>query len=1041
MKEKLRNSGINIIGDVPWGTHFCQFYQTKKDLMDILIPYFKAGLENNEFCLWVTPELLEVEEAKEALRRVVPDIDVYMEKKQIEIIPYTYCYIKTEFFDSESVLNGLVEKLDQALAHGYDGLRIAGNIPCLKKGNWDSFVDYEKKMDVNIGKRQIISLCPYFLDVCSTADSIDIAFNHQFSLIRRKGKWERIENSERQNITECNRIEEGLLQSKQRVRLKFDNFLSPTQEMANLELADIIDIQVIQSLMDDFYKLVHIPIGLNDLKGNVLVGAGWQDICTKFHRVHPETFKHCVESNIKLSSGVSPGEFKLYRCKNNMLDIVTPIMVGDQHVGYVFAGQFFFEDEPLDYELFRAQARQYGFNEEEYIAALKKVPRLSREAVDTSMAFFMTFANMISQLSYSNIKLSQSLAERDTLVDALRESEDRFRSVLENSLDVAYRRNLQTDIYDYMSPVVEKITGFSAQEISVMSANETLGRVHPDDLLIVTSGLVQAYNDGFGTLEYRFKHKDGKYRWFADSFTVNKDQNGRPLFSGGIVRDITERKNAEEALKKVHENLEEKVKERTTELEKAYNSLKENEKGLAEAQKIAHIGNWDWDLVTGEIYWSEELYRIFGRSPQESGATYDELLNYIHPEDREYVNNAIKTALNGRKALSGKLFGIDYRIVLASGEERTVHSQPEIIFDENNIPIRVKGIVQDITECNRAEEKLQILANAVESSNDAIVTESLEGIITSWNKGAEQVYGYSAEEILGKNVSILASANLKDETKRLINRIKQGIKIKNYETSRLRKDGKLITVSITLSPIFDASGKLVAISAIARDITERVKAEETMAKIEDARKKEIHHRIKNNLQVISSLLDLQAEKFRDKEVLEAFRESQSRVLSMSLIHEELYKGKGADTLDFSIYLQNLAENLFQTYSLSSKNIHLNTDLEENTFFDMDVAVPLGIIVNELVSNSLKHAFTEGEEGEIRVKLCREEINDEMSKFRFSLTVSDNGKGIPENLELENLESLGLQLVSTLVDQLNGKIELKRDLGTEFKILFDVVERL
>ena len=153
-----------------------------------------------------------------------------------------------------------------------------------------------------------------------------------------------------------------------------------------MKLSEIVDTQVIQSLMADFYKLVHISLGLND-EGNVLVGAGWQDICTKFHRVHPETCKHCVESNTRLSAGVPPGEFKLYRCKNNMWDIVTPIMVSGQHIGNIFAGQFFFDDEPLDYELFRSQARKYGFNEEEYMEALEKVPRLSREAVDTSMSF------------------------------------------------------------------------------------------------------------------------------------------------------------------------------------------------------------------------------------------------------------------------------------------------------------------------------------------------------------------------------------------------------------------------------------------------------------------------------------------------------------------------------------------------------------------------------------------------------------------------------------------------------------------------------
>jgi hypothetical protein len=127
---------------------------------------------------------------------------------------------------------------------------------------------------------------------------------------------------------------------------------SKAWEIASVELSEVVNAQEIKPLMDDLFKLVHIPIGINDTKGNVLVGVGWQDICTKFHRVHPETCKHCIESDTKLSAGVSPGELKLYKCKNNMYDIVTPIMVGSQHVGYVFGGQFFFEDEPLDYELF-----------------------------------------------------------------------------------------------------------------------------------------------------------------------------------------------------------------------------------------------------------------------------------------------------------------------------------------------------------------------------------------------------------------------------------------------------------------------------------------------------------------------------------------------------------------------------------------------------------------------------------------------------------------------------------------------------------------
>ena len=162
---------------------------------------------------------------------------------------------------------------------------------------------------------------------------------------------------------ERKRLEQALRQSERRVRLKLDSILSPDGDIGNLELADVIDVAAIQSLLDDFYQLARIPLAIIDLKGKVLVGKGWQDICTKFHREHPETCRHCIESDTELTTGVPPGQYRLYKCKNNMWDAATPIMVGGHHLGNVFTGQFFFEDEPLDYESFRAQARRYGFNE------------------------------------------------------------------------------------------------------------------------------------------------------------------------------------------------------------------------------------------------------------------------------------------------------------------------------------------------------------------------------------------------------------------------------------------------------------------------------------------------------------------------------------------------------------------------------------------------------------------------------------------------------------------------------------------------------
>ena len=640
-----------------------------------------------------------------------------------------------------------------------------------------------------------------------------------------------------------------------------------------------------------------------------------------------------------------------------------------------------------------------------------------------------------------------------------------------------------------------------------------------------------------------------------------------------LIAQVIERKKAEEALKEAHDSLEETVTERTSELEKSYISLKESESRLAEAQRMAHIGSWDWNLITGEVCWSDELYHIFGRSPQESGATYDEFLSYVHPDDRDRVDNALKKGLNG-ESVAG-----NYRIILGDGEERIVRTEAEVVFDEKNNPVQVKGTVQDITEIKKVEEQLKILANIVESSNDAIGTISLDGNITGWNQEAENVYGYSVGEVLGKPVSIVTPPHLDKETIKLIEEIMHGKKVQHYETLRLRKDGTTIYVSITLSPVFDSYGKLIAISFISRDITERKKIEEKLReseekyrnivetanegisivdaeeritfvnkKIEDmfgysseeliggsmwdllsdesktiikqmlekgwknvnesfeikfihkdgypvwtytnskslfdkdgkffgtmnlhtditkrkeaeealrnfeiARKKEIHHRIKNNLQVICSLLDLQAEKFRsresaeDTEVLNAFIESQNRVMSIALIHEELHEGRGTDTLNFSPYLEKLVENLFQTYILENVNTSLDIKLEENIFFDMDTAIPLGIIVNELVSNSLKYAFSGRDYGEIQIKLYREDsaehenkeqrvIKESYGGTNVILIVSDNGIGIPEDFNLEDSSSLGLQLVKILVDQLEGQIELNRDSGTEFTIRFTV----
>jgi PAS domain S-box-containing protein len=528
-----------------------------------------------------------------------------------------------------------------------------------------------------------------------------------------------------------------------------------------------------------------------------------------------------------------------------------------------------------------------------------------------------------------------------------------------------------------------------------------------------------------------------------------------------LIAQVAERKKAEEALKKAYDSLEEKVKERTSQLEKAYESLKESEKGLAEAQKMAHMGNWEWNFVTNELYYSDELYRIFGLNPQELNVPFDEVLAYIHPEDRDYVTNSIIEALNGKK-----YDAIDFRIILADGTERTVFTQGEVTFDEKNTPIRLRGTVQDITERRQMNEALreseEKYRNIVETANEGILMIDDKATITYANKKLMDTLGYRLEEGIGKSIWGFISEELKYVVKINLEKRRQGI-CESYELKLICKDSSALWVFVNSKPLFDKKGMYIGSMSMLTDITKRKEAEETLANIETARKKEIHHRIKNNLQVITSLLDLQADKFKnredikDSEVFEAFRESRDRVISMALIHEKLHKGGGLDTLNFSSYIEELAENLFLTCRLGDTNVTLNMDLEEDIFLDMDTAVPLGIIVNELVSNSFKHAFPGRDKGEIQIKLLREG-NGECLKYRmdvngirenknegcedtsFVLIVSDNGMGIPEYQEIECLDSLGLQLVNSLIEQLDGKLQMKRNGGTEFTIRFAVAKK-
>jgi PAS domain S-box-containing protein len=366
------------------------------------------------------------------------------------------------------------------------------------------------------------------------------------------------------------------------------------------------------------------------------------------------------------------------------------------------------------------------------------------------------------------------------------------------------------------------------------------------------------------------------------------------------------------------------------------------------------------------------------------------------------------------------------RFVLSHAPEVSMHASSEEWISE---PIEVRLS----EELERAHQARFLLAAVAECSEDAIISESLDGEIDNWNPGAERLYGYSLDEIRGRNHSLLTAPEDLPELRRVLEQVGKGLAVERQQMRQLRKDGAVVEVSLSLRPIRDSRSGIIGVVAVARDITDGKIAERLKASLREKELllKEVHHRVKNNLQVISSLLNLQARHVVDPRALELFKESQNRVRSIALFHEKLYQAKDLGHVEAFEYLNTLIANLLAAYGAKPTAVSLEVE-REDILLGVDVAIPLGLVLNELISNALKHAFPDGRRGQIRVQLGR------CDKDRYRLVVSDNGVGFPADLDFRNAPSLGLQLVCTLVDQLAGTIELIGAPGTTFNVTFDAI---
>jgi len=457
---------------------------------------------------------------------------------------------------------------------------------------------------------------------------------------------------------------------------------------------------------------------------------------------------------------------------------------------------------------------------------------------------------------------------------------------------------------------------------------------------------------------------------------------------------------------------------RQLEVEQALRESRESFKALVE---FTHAIHWEMDLATNRFtYISPQIETILGYTP-DRWATFELWAETVHPDDREYAVNYCST-----EAGKGEDHAFVYRSIAADGRTVWLHDIIKVIMSAGK-PIKLIGIMMDITERKNAEEMLLRTQFSMDKTRDAVYWMGSDARFIYVNDSATEALGYTREELLTMSVDDIAPGRLEDIWPEYWKELSEKGSIV-FESEHKRKDGSVFPVEISVN--FLKFGLKEYNCAFARDITERKEAEEKIhnsLKEKEVLLKEIHHRVKNNMAVISSLLSLQSEYIDDEKSLSLFRESQGRIRSMALVHEKLYQSEDFAHINVRDYVSSLVKNVKSTF-MGRKDV--STDINVGAMdLDIDNLIPCGLIINELLTNAFKHAFDGMDSPEISISMAK------VDEDNVCLEIKDNGTGLPEGFDISSSKGLGLKLVRALATQLDAKLEVMGDNGTIFRLNF------
>lgn len=598
----------------------------------------------------------------------------------------------------------------------------------------------------------------------------------------------------------------------------------------------------------------------------------------------------------------------------------------------------------------------------------------------------MFFVNAITVI------LSESIGESE---EALAESEEKYRTIVESARDAIITVDGNGSIVSWNS-AAEKIFGYRAAEmmgrhIDTIITEENLekhdfNRIIDREISIMVTDVEGVRKDGT-----RVPVEISVFSW---NYMDEK-------FITAVIRDVTERKMAENAL---------------IESERKFRAVFDGVEDIITIVEIRENG------LPGKYI---EVNRA---AVEKLGYSRDEFLS-MTPADmgvsREQSYDIIKKLLRSGRVTFNRTY-------ISRDGRRIPVEVNSTLLELGKMKVAV-SVARDITQrlenerkLRETEEKYRSLFNL--SPEYILLLDPEDGRILDMNSTLAGTLGIPSEELRGRSIYELEflSDDVKTEFRSKIEVIERDGTLEPYEMVLTDPSGREYTVRI-YNKLIHAEGR-ECLLIVLNDISD-LKRTQSMLEKSLAEKelllKEIHHRVKNNLMIISSLLSLQSRQVKDRETMDLFRESENRTRSMALIHERLYRSEDLKNIDLAEYLGRLASEIFRSYSADSR-IRLNLEIDELKV-DVETAVPLGLIVNELLTNAVKHAFPDGE-GTVTVSLSKR-------NGTVTLEVSDDGAGFPEDIDWESSPSLGLQLVRSLTEQIDGKVEMISDGGTTFRIIF------